>query len=55
MLRYPEHLRGFDYIGPNRYFLTICTRERARHFTDLKLVMLVREQFLRASQQQGLQ
>src|SRR5262245_9947351 len=53
MLRYPEHLRGFDYTGPNRYFLTICTHQRARHFVDGSHVALVSEQFQRASREQA--
>jgi len=43
MPRYPEHLRDFDYTGPSRYFLTMCTHERARHFVDGQHVALVRE------------
>jgi putative transposase len=50
---YPEHLRGFDYTGPNRYFLTFCTWERVRHFTNGDHVTLVCEQFQRASREQG--
>jgi putative transposase len=49
MLRYPEHLRGFGYTGPHRYFLTMCTKDRARHFVDAQIVALVNEQFQRAS------
>jgi len=34
MVSYPEHLPTFDYIGVYRYFLTFCTHERRRHFTE---------------------
>lgn len=50
---YPEHLRHFDYTGPNRYFLTFCTSGRARHFIDARHVALVCEQFQRASREQA--
>jgi putative transposase len=53
MPRYPEHLRSFDYTGPNRYFLTMCTHQRARYFVDRQHVALVREQFQRASREQA--
>ena len=53
MPRYPEHLRGFDYTGPNRYFLTMCTKQRARYFVEGQHVALVSEQFQRASREQA--
>ena len=53
MPRYPEHLRGFDYTGPNRYFLTLCTHQRARHFVDGQHVALVSEQFQRSAREQA--
>ena len=53
MPRYPEHLRGFDYTGFNRYFLTMCTHLRARYFVDARHVALVSEQFERASREQA--
>jgi REP element-mobilizing transposase RayT len=49
MVSYPEHLENFDYIGVYRYFLTFCTPERRRHFTEADHVSLVRDQFLRRS------
>jgi REP element-mobilizing transposase RayT len=52
MPHYPEHLRNFEYTGPNRYFLTFCTWERVRHFTNVDHVALVCEQFQRASREQ---
>jgi len=53
MPHYPQHVRGFDYTGPYRYFLTFCTRERARHFSNARHVALVCEQFQRASREQA--
>ena len=49
MPHYPKHLSTFDYTGAHRYFLTFCTWERARHFTDGRHVAIVSEQFQRAS------
>jgi REP-associated tyrosine transposase len=49
----PEHLRGFDYTGPNRYFLTLCTHQRALYFVEGQHVALVSEQFQRASREQA--
>src|SRR5436190_15961649 len=53
MSHYPEHLRGFHYRGPNRYFLTFCTSERASHFRDASHVALVAAQFRRAAREQA--
>ena len=53
MPRYPEHLRGFDYTGPNRDSLTMCTKQRARYFVEGQHVALVSEQFQRASREQA--
>jgi putative transposase len=53
MPRYPEHLRHFDYTGPQRYFLTMCTHERARYFVDAHHVALVIAHFQRASREQA--
>ena len=53
MPHYPEHLRGFEYTGPNRYFLTFCTWQRTRHFTNADHVALVCEQFKRAAREQS--
>jgi putative transposase len=33
----PPRLKGFDYRGFHRYFLTICTRARRRWFTDVAI------------------
>ena len=53
MSRYPEHLRSFGYTGANRYFLTMCTNQRARYFVEGQHVALVSEQFRRASREQA--
>jgi REP element-mobilizing transposase RayT len=34
-------MKTFDYIGINRYFLTICSRQRTRVFVDHDAVALV--------------
>ena len=51
--RHPERLKGFDYIGFHRYFLTFCTFWRRRHFVAVAKVDLVRSQILRAAALEG--
>lgn len=41
----PPRLDSFDYTGPYRYFLTICTHGRRPCFTDADTVDLVLAQF----------
>lgn len=36
--RRPRRLRGFDYVGFQRYFLTACTSTRRPHFTSPAVV-----------------
>ena len=43
----PRRLRDFSYIGVQRYFLTICTHTRRRHFTDAAIVNAVHAEFAR--------
>ena len=45
----PEHLKGFDYRGGYRYFLTFCTHERRRVFVTAHPVDLVLSQILRTA------
>jgi putative transposase len=52
MSRYPRHLRGFDYRGFHRYFLTFCTHERVPHFTSPAHVELVCEQIQRTCREE---
>ena len=49
MVRYPQHLRSFDYTGFHRYFLTFCTHERRLYFRQVEHVSLVRAQILRVA------
>lgn len=49
MARYPEHLKSFPYLGTYRYFLTFCTRHRARHFADHVVVNEAVVQILRTA------
>jgi len=46
---YPRHLPTFPYTGIYRYFLTFCTEDRVKRFTDCAVVDLVTTQFLRAA------
>jgi REP element-mobilizing transposase RayT len=50
---YPHHLPAFDYIGGHRYFLTFCTHNRFRLFTDKSAVELVVTQFLRGASEES--
>jgi putative transposase len=49
----PEHLKTFDYLGSNRYFLTFCTFERRHIFLTHERADAVCEQFLRAAVDEG--
>jgi len=42
-------LRGFDYTGGHRYFLTICTKQRARVFVTRVAADVVLSQLLQAA------
>ena len=46
---HPQALRGFDYRGEHRYFLTFCTCWRRPLFTAPERVDLARTQILRAA------
>jgi putative transposase len=52
--RSPGHLKTFDYIGFQRYFLTFCTKDRERLFVLPEPVDLVRTQILRAAGNESL-
>ncbi len=45
----PERLRGFNYRGFHRYFLTFCTFHRRRRFTGPATVGVALDQILRAA------
>jgi putative transposase len=45
----PRRLDHHLYIGPQQYFLTICTFERRSHFVETATVTLVHDQFLRTA------
>lgn len=49
----PPRIAEFDYVGLYRYFLTICTFERARVFVQPDLVAPVLEQFRRLAGRDG--
>ena len=46
----PFRLCDSDYAGRQRYFLTMCTFRRRKHFTDGALVDRLRSQFLHTSE-----
>ena len=50
---HPPRLRGFDYLGEHRYFLTFCTHFRRPFFTSRERVEGARTQILRAADDEG--
>ena len=50
----PEHVKGFDYLGRHQYFLTFCTFDRARCFTNNESVTVARTQIERAATEQAI-
>jgi putative transposase len=50
----PEHIKGFDYLGPRQYFLTFCTYSRIRCFVTDDAVATVRTQVERAAAEQDI-
>jgi putative transposase len=51
----PRRLEAADYKGCRAYFLTICTHNRTRPFTDAAIVALVLRQFLRVAAEQHVE
>ena len=45
----PRRLESFNYIGPRRYFLTFCVRDRVPVFRDAKIAEQTLAQFRRTS------
>jgi REP element-mobilizing transposase RayT len=41
----PPRIKGFDYLGPYRYFLTFCTIDRSTPFRNPSAAELVLTQF----------
>jgi len=52
---HPKRLREFDYIGPQAYFLTICTAERHEAFRDAGVVARACDQFLQTAEAYGFE
>lgn len=48
-IKYPVHLKTFDYVGLNRYFLTFCTLNRRALFVTHEEVEIVLAQVLRSA------
>jgi len=51
----PRRLEAADYKGCRAYFLTICTHNRTRPFTDTAIVALVLRQFLHVAAEQHVE
>jgi putative transposase len=53
--RRPPRLPEFEYVGPVRIFMTMCTFHRRRHFVSHHNVDLVRREFLRTALDQAVE
>ena len=51
----PERLKSFAYLGRHRYFITLCTHNRARVFEDPALVDMVLDQLLFTCREQDFE
>jgi REP-associated tyrosine transposase len=50
----PKRISNYPYTGEQRYFLTICTHQRAKFFTDKSKIDLVVDQFFYTAREQGI-
>lgn len=50
----PPRIEGFAYVGIQRYFLTICTRDRIARFTSVEVIGPVVDQFLQTAADCGM-
>jgi len=50
----PRRIPNYPYTGVQRYFLTICTDNRAEFFREAETVQLAVDQFLYTSREQGM-
>jgi putative transposase len=50
----PPRIPNYLYIGVQRYFLTICTENRAEYFKDAAVVQPVIDQFLQTSGEEAM-
>jgi REP element-mobilizing transposase RayT len=50
----PEHIKGFDYLGPRQYFLTFWTHSRRRCFVTDDAVATARTQIERAAAEEDI-
>ena len=55
MANRPPRLPEFPYIGPNRYFVTVCTRSRSPVFVDIECGTHIVQQFLRLASEHGFE
>ena len=52
---HPHRLQEFDYVGPQAYFLTICTADRQEAFRDAGVVARASDQFLQTAEAYGFE
>jgi putative transposase len=50
----PKRIPGYAYVGVQRYFITVCTHDRAPHFKDPDAVALVIGVFIETARKQLL-
>jgi putative transposase len=50
----PRRIPGYSYTGVQRYFLTLCTKNRAEHFIHADIVAVVLAQFFHTAREQAV-
>jgi REP element-mobilizing transposase RayT len=50
----PRRIPGYPYIGVQRYFITVCTHNRAEHFRNLDAAALVVDAFIETARQHAV-
>ena len=50
----PRRIPGHAYVGVQRYFLTICTLDRAEYLTDPQVVSVIVDRFLQTAREKGM-
>ena len=50
----PKRIPGYEYVGVQRYFLTICTDQRLEHLRDAANVDIVARHFLQTAERERI-
>ena len=48
----PKRIPGYEYVGVQRYFLTICTDQRVQHFKSAETVDIAVRHFLQIAKRE---